>query len=373
MAVGDPQLRYATNTFDADGTTTDWEITFSGGYIHASDVGCFSVVVDPATGLATDRTLHTTEIISSSGNAATVRVSPAVANGRTIVIYRDTQKTSMLVQYQDGSVISKKNLDLSNKQLLMLIQEILDGQNVSAATVEEIVSQVVDVQQIVTDIYNQVTELLEAGGIVSVTPRVWNGIGDGETTDFEIEGADVDGAGFYDTYLEGEGLEPDVDYAIILATDEDPTKIRFTVPPPDGTRWFTVLRGYAKPYTGPQPVVSLRLKVSSTDAAVYYFSLADETSLIRSLNSTEDEAVFYLTVIPESGAEDSKLNTGSYISVKQAGSAQVVIAADDPSITLDVPAGYLPKTRALNSVISVTCEAGDSNLWVVSGDLAKEE
>lgn len=382
MAVGEPQLRYATHTETADGIKTDFEVNFVGGYINPSNVLCISMLVDEDTGLTTDRQIHTTEIVSTSGNAATVRVSPAVAAGRTVVIFRDTAKTAMLVQYLNGSILSKSNLDLANKQLLMLIQEMLDGLNENTLTIHEAISAVVDINTVITDIYQQVMDLLNAGGIVSVAPRVWHGVGnDGETV-FDIPGADVDGDGFYDTYVGGMGLEPGVDYTIDLGDGEDPPTINFETAPADGVRWFTVLRGYAKPYVGAPPITSLRIPVRPMATSPYFVTAEDEFALLRCSVEEGETAVAFITEVPELGSgvgegEDGDpvpaLGTGSYLSFKQTTEVPVEVQADTEAVILDVPSGYLPRTRALNSVISVVCDSGPGNLWTVAGDLAPEE
>jgi len=370
MASSDPQLRYATHTELADGVKTDFEVNFVGGYINPAHVLCVSVLVDEETGLATDRQIHTTEIVSASGNAATVRVAPAVADGRTVIIFRDTTKTAMLVQYVNGSLLSKANLDLANEQLLMLIQEMLDGLNENSLTVNDAVQTVIDLNELIRNIYESVLELLASGGIVSVTPRVFSGVGNGEDTDFPMVGADVDGAGFYDTYLDGFGLEPDLDYAVLMGDTPADTVIRFTVPPGDGARWFTVLRGYAKPYTGASPITSLRTKIIDVGTTQYFVGIESEFALLRATNETS--STFFVKEIPEAGDPLAKMYTGSYFSIVQRGSAQAVVEPDSDNVELIVPAGYLPRTRALNSVISLTCEYGDGNQWIVSGDLAKE-
>src|SRR5690606_9697544 len=105
MAVPDQQLRYATDVFDADGVTTDWQISFTGGYIDPSHVYGMRGITDEATGQLTGRTSHTVEVLSEDDDASTVRVSPAVAAGRKLYIYRSTPVQQMLVDYVNGSVI----------------------------------------------------------------------------------------------------------------------------------------------------------------------------------------------------------------------------------------------------------------------------
>lgn len=371
MPISDPNLRYATFTQEVDGVETDFEVSFIGGYINPAHVKAFSVIVDAETGLATDRQVHATEIVATDGASSTVRVAPAVADGRTLVIYRDTTKLSMLVNYSDGTVLTKANLDLANRQLLMLVQELLDNVSGQSLSVEDAVSTVIDLTTIVNEIYTDVLELLAAGGIVSVEPRVWSGVGDGETAEFEIPGADVEGAGFYDTYLNGAGLHPSEDYTVNVLDPVTTSRLVFTVPPAVGVAWFTVLRGYAKPYTGVQPVTSLRIPVIEVPGTSYFAGFESEFALLDCTNASP--VTINVKEIPSGGDAASKLGTGSYYSAVQSGAGQVTFAPENVEVTLVVPAGLEPKTRAEGSIITATCKYGDGNTWIVSGDLALAE
>lgn len=368
MAVGDPQLRYATHTELADGIKTDFEVNFVGGYINPDHVLCVSVVVDEETNLATDRQIHTTEIISQSGNAATVRVAPAVEAGRTVIIFRDTTKTAMLVQYLDGSLLTKDNLDLANKQLLMLIQEILDGLNENSLDLNEAISTIIDLNEIIRNIYEEVIELLENSGIIAIEPRVWHGVGDGITQDFPLFGADVADPGFYDTYVSGLGVIPNEDYTVLLNDTPEDTLLHFEEPPADGAVWFTVLRGYARP-ANPQgePILSLDIPVFDAEGPTFHADEAVKWGLVRCTYG----GGCLVTVKEINLMDEERMRTGSYVSFMQRGVGPVTVQGD-PDVTLSIPGGCLPQTRALHSVVTVTCEDEDSNLWVLSGDLAQE-
>ncbi|QGH45072.1 tail fiber protein [Bacteriophage Titan-X] len=373
MAVPDPQLRYATDVFDANGTTTDWQISFTGGYINPSHVYAMSGILDEETQLLTDRTPHTVEVLSEDYDASTVRVSPAVAAGRKLYIYRSTPVQQMLVDYVNGSIISKANLNLSNDQLLKIIQEMFDSLNIATLSIDQQVGVIVDLNEIIQNIYKEVIQLVEAGGIVSVAPRVWSGAWVGEDagrTDFDMVGADVSGAGFYDVYVNGIGMQPDVDYQVTLADGTDPSFIRFAEVPAEGSIWFAVLRGYAKPYTGPTPItrVSLRVPVIEAAGPSFYADYASEYGLIRCTYATGCNAT--INAIPAVGNSESKLGAGSYFSFQQ--KAGVVNIVADAGVTLEIPAGCIARTRGTNSVVTATCIDGDTNTWLLSGDLAKE-
>lgn len=372
MAVPDPQLRYATDVFDANGVTTDWQISFTGGYINPSHVYAMSGILDEETQLLTDRTPHTVEVLSEDDDASTVRVSPAVAAGRKLYIYRSTPVQQMLVDYVNGSIINKTNLNLSNDQLLKIIQEMFDSLNIATLSIDQQVGVVVDLSQLIQQIYLQVLELLAAGGIVSVAPRVWDGSWTGDQsgdTDFAMEGADISDAGFYDVYVNGIGMQPNVDYQVSLADEDSPSYIRFTTVPAEGSVWFAVLRGFAKPYTGPTPITSLdlRVKVVAATGPIFYADKAVEYGLIRCTYGSP--VTVTVNAIPVVGDGETKMAAGSYFSVLQQGGPVSVVG--DTDVTLLIPAGCLAATRGLNSTISLTCIDGDTNTWLLSGDLAK--
>lgn len=374
MAGPDPQLRYATDVFDANGTQTDWQISFTGGYIDPSHVYAMSGVLDEETQLLTDRTPHTVEVLAEDNDSSTVRVEPAVASGRTLYIYRSTPVQQMLVDYVNGSIISKSNLNLSNDQLLKIIQEMFDSLNIATLTIDQQVGVVVDLNNIISEIYREVLELLAAGGIVSVAPRVWDGQWSGESEEdleFLMPGADVGESGFYDVYVNGVGMQPGVDYEVELGEDIAETRIRFSEVPAPGSIWFAVLRGYAKPYTGPPPLTQsdLRLRVIEAEGTTYFVDKASEYALVRC--TAPSGAAVTINTIPAVGTPGSLLATGSHLSVQQKAGAVLFYAA--AGVLLEVPAGCRAATRGTNSVVSLTCVDADTNTWLLSGDLAKEE
>lgn len=369
-AISDPAFRFATNVFDTDGTDKVYNISFDLGYLDEDYVVAMSGIEDPDTKLIGDTTAHVVEFIDDpAGNR--IKVSPVPAKGRKLIVFRQTDISKLLVKFTDGKLQTGRNLDLNSMQLIMAIQEILDGLRNNNLIVNQQISTVIELNKIVQEIYKQVVELLEAGGIVSVKPRVWSGtvpVGDEEENDFEIPGADVADAGFYDTYVNGVGLEPDKDYTISLPTEDDPRSlIRFVNPIQEGWEWFTVLRGFAKPYTGPAPVTTLRFPVTSTQATQLFIDKALEYALVRSQNDAPVTATIKL--IPTAG---DALGDGSWLNIVQRGLGQVTVKAD-PGVNLFVPAGLKPASRAHNSVITLTCEDADTNSWLLSGDLAIQE
>ncbi|AHB12136.1 tail fiber protein [Xylella phage Paz] len=367
--ITDPTFRFATNVFDTDGTDKVYDISFELGYIDGEYVVAMSGVEDPDTKLLTDMQAHTVAFTDTPPGTR-VKVSPVPVSGRKLIIFRQTDISKLLVKFQDGKLQTGRNLDLNSTQLIMAIQEILDGLRNNNLIVEQQIGTVVDMNKLINQIYQQVLQLLASGGIVSVTPRVWSGVWSeaSETlgdTDFEIPGADVSGAGFYDTYIEGVGLQPGEDFSIILG--DNPT-IRFSRGDwPDGTRWFTVLRGYAKPYTGPAPVTTLAYPIIRSGASAYFIDQTSAFSVV--LLSSPSAVTATVKLIPP--AASNKVATGTFITLVQRGG--VVSLSADPGVNLIIPAGTIARTRAANSALSLTCLDADANEWLVSGDLAKQE
>lgn len=370
-AISDPAFRFATNVFDTDGTDKVYNISFDLGYLDEDYVVAMSGIEDPETKLVGDTTAHVVEFIDNpAGNR--IKVSPVPAAGRKLIVFRQTDISKLLVKFTDGKLQTGRNLDLNSMQLIMAIQEILDGLRNNNLIVNQQIGTVIELNKIVQDIYKEVIKLLESGGIVSVKPRTWSGsvsVGEWDQTDFEIPGADVEDSGFYDTYVNGKGIEPDRDYVVILPTEDDPRSIiRFTEELTEGDEWFTVLRGYAKPYTGPAPVTTLRMGIQTFDGTQLFTDPSQDSQLIRCTN--DNPVLVTAKLIPPTGAD--RLGDGSWINVAQRGAGPVSISAD-PGVTLAIPAGLIARTRARNSVITLTCEDADTNVWLVSGDLALQE
>lgn len=380
MDTTDPQFRYAMQSWDADGVRTQYDISFSGGYIRQQDVQAYSVLITPTTdpdgGLQYDHRVETLTFLTEGNSGppnnwktATVQILPAVETGRRVFIYRNTQKSEPLVDYSDGSVLTKANLDLANDQAIFGIAEIVDGLAETNVTLGETVDVVIDTQALINEVYNQVIALLNSSGIIGVKPQVWDFTGaDGTETDFFLPGSDLPDPSFYDVYVARLGQEPTADFTIIPAADGQPYGIRLATPLGAGVKMFVVLRGSAKPYDGGAPITSLRTPVISIPSTAYFVDFASEFALLR---ATSSEAVLVTINSVALGADPkTNLGTGSYFSVTQRGSGQATIASDGTTI-LVIPAGCIAATRGAGSVISAICEDIDTNTWVISGDLAK--
>jgi len=106
------------NRWLADGSTTIWNFNFVGGYLASDTVLAYSFLTDEAV-----RIDHTLEFIS----AFQVRITPAVADGRTLVIYRDSSNGGLpRADFTDGGGITESNLDLMAKQSVFVSEEVRD-------------------------------------------------------------------------------------------------------------------------------------------------------------------------------------------------------------------------------------------------------
>ena len=111
------------NRWLADGTTTDWNFNFSGGYISTDHVFAYSMSND------TIPVRHDYVVTGGSFVSQYVlRITPAVPNGHTIVIYRDSRNNGLpLADFVDGGGINETDLDAIARQAIFVNQETLDS------------------------------------------------------------------------------------------------------------------------------------------------------------------------------------------------------------------------------------------------------
>lgn len=110
----------------ADGVTTSWDFSFSGGYISRDHVKAYS---ETSTGIRTNLTIMPGDFVGDY----TLTISPAIASGDTLVIYRDTPKDIPLVNYTDGGRVTEASLDLNAEQAVFIAAETTDIVNTSDA------------------------------------------------------------------------------------------------------------------------------------------------------------------------------------------------------------------------------------------------
>lgn len=363
----DPSFRYATVRYDTDGVETDWDISFSGGYISQSHVGAYSVLKSEVPGLGLDRQEHSLTFVSEGPSSSTIRISPAVADERTLTIYRDTPKTGLLVDFVDGRVMNRANLDLAHRQAIFGLAELLDAVLDANLTIGVQTDSIISISELVQQVYDATLEILAASGIVSVLPKVWSFTATEGQTEFELDGADLQNSGFYDTYAGGSGLVPDVDFSV-TANPLDATGRLLTLSSgvTAGTTVFTVLRGFARPYIGEPPVTDLREPVFFRTTA----QIIDRTYARGVIATTSAAPLTHSIKEIPSVATSTSMRTGDKFHVIQRDVGRITLAPETGEVTITSPSGYLAATRAQGSHITAFCLDAGTNEWTVTGDLA---
>lgn len=130
MATATLTLR-SQNQWLADGATEFWDFSFAGGYITASHVKAYSLSPDD---------IRTEREITSFAAEFRVRISPAIPDGHTLVIYRDSTNGGVpLVNFEDGAEFDEASMALLAKQAVFMDQETRDasdGTNVAVAVAD---------------------------------------------------------------------------------------------------------------------------------------------------------------------------------------------------------------------------------------------
>lgn len=114
--------RYACNRFPGDGVETDFEINFAGGYLRPEHVVGF--LKDPDNNVEEPLSVSGRTLVIFGPNQ--VRVTPAVPDGITLVVRRDTPKEGPMLDYNDGAILNDVNLNTSNKQAIFAVAEMVD-------------------------------------------------------------------------------------------------------------------------------------------------------------------------------------------------------------------------------------------------------
>lgn len=110
--------------YDTDGATTIWDFSFASGYLDPSHVKAFTT---DANGARTDIVVTLGMLVSQFQ----LQITPALANGLVLTIYRDTPKNAPLVDFIDESNFSEFALDTNAKQAIMVAAEAIDTINTS--------------------------------------------------------------------------------------------------------------------------------------------------------------------------------------------------------------------------------------------------
>jgi hypothetical protein len=108
---------YSINEYTSDGVTSVYSFSFQGAYPGYLDELHINVYYDDVLVDRGDWSLTTDTSIT---------LNPVPVNGVKITIKRESSIESRLVNYTGGTILSERNLDISNTQLLYLIQELAD-------------------------------------------------------------------------------------------------------------------------------------------------------------------------------------------------------------------------------------------------------
>lgn len=123
--------------YDTDGSTTDWEFAFSGGYLSTSHVKA-SVTNN---GVTTDIPVNPAML----SGLFTLRIVPALATGQLLTIYRDTPKDLPLVDFTDEAGFTEIALDTNAKQAVFVAAEATDA--VGVVSTSEVLAAAISAEQ----------------------------------------------------------------------------------------------------------------------------------------------------------------------------------------------------------------------------------
>ncbi len=108
-------------TIPGDGATNTFVVAFALGFIDPADVTAWVTGEYDGLGAKVYRsiTFLTNTLLQISG-------SPP-ANGVNVVFTRTVPNNALIVDYEDGDIMNEINLNQSQKQVIMLVQQVLDG------------------------------------------------------------------------------------------------------------------------------------------------------------------------------------------------------------------------------------------------------
>ena len=112
----DPDYKYSINKFTGNGSKTSWDLNFSGGYIRREHVKAYTEAADG----------QITELSFTWSGPNTIVITPPVANGLRLFVYRDTPKSGPLVDFTDGAIINEYDLDMLARQTVFATAEMVD-------------------------------------------------------------------------------------------------------------------------------------------------------------------------------------------------------------------------------------------------------
>lgn len=186
----DDSLTYSINRFPEDGSTTTWNLNFSGGYIRQEHVKAYrkhnttGEIVAPVSITFVDTNQITTAAPASSA--------------WTLVVYRDTPKGQPEVNFTDGSIVNERNLDALARQAVFVSAELMDRFGVvsaQAVTADERAIQAIEtadeaLDKANTSLYNSATAVNTANDAAAVAAETAAGFAELEAGVGTIIGGD---------------------------------------------------------------------------------------------------------------------------------------------------------------------------------------
>ncbi|WMM95749.1 putative tail fiber protein [Roseobacter phage CRP-403] len=121
-----PSVKYAISAYVADGTTTDYLITWD--YLDEDHI---AVYVD-GTSNADPTASHTFSKLNDTTLRITDELGNAIAAGAEIEIRRETPLTTRAITFADGSALLASDLNKNSDYLLYSMQEVLDTVDAAA-------------------------------------------------------------------------------------------------------------------------------------------------------------------------------------------------------------------------------------------------
>ena len=115
-----PTVKYAISAYVADGTTTDYLITWD--YLDDDHI---SVYVD-GTSNADPQANHTFTKLNNTTVRVTTNLGTAISSGAEIEIRRETPLQNRAITFADGSALLAEDLNKNSDYLLYSMQEVLD-------------------------------------------------------------------------------------------------------------------------------------------------------------------------------------------------------------------------------------------------------
>ena len=179
----------ATNRWPGDGSTTEYTISFSGGYIDKSHVK--AAFEDPITFARTMQTLTSEMFVGPYQIDTSLGPSPIppAPIGTNFLLYRDTPKTGPLVDFQGGSRITEANLDKVAQQSVFIGAETADA--TQADYIIDIVNSVGTAVDAAADA--AASAAAAAASAATINPSNFATAAQGAKADTALQPADVSG------------------------------------------------------------------------------------------------------------------------------------------------------------------------------------